>query len=184
MSSHKNFCVYGIWFCGGCQTVSLLSLSLLACTEQSYERPRNVFHWSSATAGKKAGENRKDFAPSEQRLGGEFKSTAFISWVWDANTSSFWCYLVNELSKTLLHIQKTLEECIPLMNKLNNLLPEGQRMEPFMLKNASSHTHSSSSFVMERRSHSRSRGSRGSIQSGLLPVEEDKDASGSEESQE
>ena len=173
-----------MWFCDSCQMFSLLSLCLSACTEQSYERPRNVFHWSSTAAGKKAGENRKDLAPSEQRLGRNWSPLhSFLAYGMLTLPLSG-VYLVNELSKTLLHIQKTLEECIPLINKLNNLLPEGQRMEPFMLKNASSHTHSSSSFVMERRSHSRSRGSRGSIQSGLLPVEEDKDASGSEESQE
>ena len=65
------------------------------------------------------------------------------------------------------------------MNKLNNLLPEGQRMEPFMLKNGTNPTHNSSSLVIERRRQSQS--SRTSVQSGLLPVEEDEDGSGSDD---
>ena len=39
--------------------------------------------------------------------------------------------VVSEISETLEKIQGQVDQCVPLMNRLNNLLPENDRMEKF-----------------------------------------------------
>ena len=40
---------------------------------------------------------------------------------------------VKEVSSNLEAIHASIEECVPLMHKLNHLLPESERLEPFEL---------------------------------------------------
>ena len=40
-------------------------------------------------------------------------------------------YIVSEISEVLEKIQGQVDQCVPLMNRLNNLLPETERMEKF-----------------------------------------------------
>ena len=45
------------------------------------------------------------------------------------------CFLpVTELSQTLDQIHQKLNELAPLVNRINNLLPAGERLEPYILK--------------------------------------------------
>ena len=41
--------------------------------------------------------------------------------------------LVSELSKTLARIQKNLNDCVPLVNRINMFLPENERLDYFSL---------------------------------------------------
>ena len=41
--------------------------------------------------------------------------------------------LVSELSKTLVKIQKHLNDCIPLVNRINTYLPDNQKLDYFSL---------------------------------------------------
>ena len=40
---------------------------------------------------------------------------------------------VKELSETLVKIQKSLNDCVPLVNRINMYLPEPERLEYFSL---------------------------------------------------
>lgn len=40
---------------------------------------------------------------------------------------------MNEVTATLEKMQATLDHCVPLVQRLNNLLPEEHRLEPFSL---------------------------------------------------
>lgn len=42
-----------------------------------------------------------------------------------------WYLIVSDISETLEKIQGQVDQCVPLMNRLNNLLPESDRMEKF-----------------------------------------------------
>lgn len=39
--------------------------------------------------------------------------------------------IVSDISEVLEKIQAQVDQCVPLMNRLNNLLPESDRMEKF-----------------------------------------------------
>ena len=47
--------------------------------------------------------------------------------------SSISINLVNEVSTILDNIQSSLSHCVPLVQRLNNLLPEDKRLETFIL---------------------------------------------------
>ena len=43
-------------------------------------------------------------------------------------------YAVNDVTATLEKIQATLDHCVPMVQRLNNLLPEQDRLEHFRVK--------------------------------------------------
>ena len=47
---------------------------------------------------------------------------------------TFLSFLVSHLSHTLGRIQQQLDDLVPLVNKLNNLLPGRDRLEPFIIR--------------------------------------------------
>jgi len=45
---------------------------------------------------------------------------------------------VGEISSTLNRIHQTIEQTVPVMQRLNNVLPDSERLEPFSLTDSSS----------------------------------------------
>ena len=42
-------------------------------------------------------------------------------------------FVVDEVSETLSKVHSSLEHCLPMVQRLNNLLPADSRLEPFKL---------------------------------------------------
>lgn len=57
--------------------------------------------------------------------------------------------LVSELSEALQDIQSHLANCVPLMNRINNCLPENERLEHISIHTSPTRRHSSSTPSLE-----------------------------------